>query len=227
MKRSVVIISLIMLFAALCATASAKEKTEYPKVILTLTDSSVFEGYLRCDLHGVNKKLSVSESADGKKISYKIEDIDSVKVIYTDGDSLTFHPIYVWDGMRRKVAKTPILSIICYSSDNITCYKTPGMYVKSTAAVPSNYFQSQTSNNRAWIYYKKINSESDLIKMLYTYIPSKKTPKLKSILNDVKNNFRKEDFKYIKETVESQGITAEQIIDKPWILLEILDNRGQ
>lgn len=63
--------------------------------------------------------------------------------------------------------------------------------------------------------------------MLHTYIPSKKTPKLKSILRDVKNNFQKEDFKYIKETVESQGITAEQIIDKPWILLEILDSRDK
>lgn len=227
MKRSVVIISLIMLFAALCATASSKDKTEYPKVVLTLTDSTVFEGYLRCDLHGVDKKLSVSETSDGKKISYKIEDIDSVKVIYTDGDSMTFHPIYVWDGMRRKVGKTPVLSSICYSSDNITCYKSPRMYVKSTAPTPSNYFQSHTSYKRIWMYYKKINSESDLIKMMYAYTPSKKTPKLKSILKNVKNNFSKEDFKYIKETVESQGITAEQIIDKPWILLEILDNRGQ
>lgn len=227
MKRAIIIISLILILVAVCVTASAKNKTEYPKVTLTLTDSTVFKGYLRCNLHEINKKLSVSEAIEGERISYKVQDVDSIKVVYTNGDSITFRPIYVWDGMRRKVGKTPILSTVCYSSDNITCYKTPGLYVKSTAPVPSNYFQGQSTSKSAWIYYKKIKSESDLIKMLYTYIPSKKTPKLKSILRDIKNNFKQEDFRYIKETVESQGITAEQVIDKPWILLEILDSRDK
>lgn len=225
MKRSIIIIPLIFILAAICVTASAQNKTEYPKVTLMLTDSTVFKGYLRCNLHEIDKKLSVSEAADGKKISYKVQDIDSIKVVYANGDSITYHPIYVWDGMRRKVAKTPILSTVCYSSDNITCYKIPGLYVQSTAPVPSNYFQGQSSSKTAWIYYKTIRSESDLIKLMYTYIPSKKMPKLKSILKDVKNNFKKEDFEYIKATLESQGVTAEQIIEKPWILLEILDKR--
>lgn len=227
MQRIILTIFAMVLSVVYGEEATAKENQQYPQVTIALRDSTVFKGYLRCDLHGVDKKLSVSEIADGKKISYKIEDINSVKVIYADGDSITFHPIYVWDGMRRKVSKTPVLSNACYSSDNITCYKIPGMYVRSTAAVPSNYFQSQTTSNRAWIYYKKIKSESEYIKLLYTYIPSKKTPKLKSILSDIKNNFKKEDFQYIKETVESQEITAEQIIDKPWILLEILDDRDK
>lgn len=227
MKKAIAIIPLILILSAVCISASAKNKAEYPKVTLALTDSTVFKGYLRCNLHGVDKKLFVSETSDGKKISYKVQDIDSVKVVYTNGDSITYRPIYVWDGIRRKVGKTPRLSTVCYSSDNITCYKVPGLYVQSTAPVPSNYFQGQSSSKTAWMYYKKIRSESDNIKLMYTYIPSKKMPKLKSILKGVKNNFKKEDFEYIKETVESQGITAEQLVDKPWILLEILDNREQ
>lgn len=225
MRRVIIVFQLILLLAAISVTVSAKDKNQYPQVVLTLNDSSVINGYLRSNLHNIGKKLSVSETAEGKKISYKLEDIASLKVFYSDGDSITYRPIYVWEGFRRKVSKTPVLSSICYSSDNITCYKVPGLYVQSTAPVPSNYFQGQSSSKTAWIFYKKIRSESDVIKLMYTYIPSKKTPKLKSILKDVKNNFEKENFEYIKATVESQGITAEQIINKPWILLEILDNR--
>ena len=223
MKKVFVLIFIIAALFAFRVTASAKDKAQYPQVTLTLNDSTILEGYLRCDLHGVDKKISVSETIDGKKTSYKVEDINTLAIIYPDGDSITFHPIYVWDGFRKKIAKTPVLASICYSSDNITCYMTPGMYVKSTAPVPSNYFQSYTTKNRAWIYYKRIKSESDLIKYFYTFIPSKKTPKLKSILKDIKNNFRKEDFRYIQNTVESKGITAEEITEKPWVLLEILD----
>lgn len=227
MRRIILIIFVIACLSASGFMAAAKEKYQDPQVIIALNDSTVFKGYLRCNLYGIDKKLSVSETAGGKKISYKVQDIDSIKIVYSSGDSIVYRPIYVWEGSRRKVGKTPILSTVCYSSDNMTCYKHPGLYVQSTAPVPSNYFQGQTTSKTAWIYYKRIKSESNLIKLMYTYIPSKKTPKLKSILKDVRNNFGKDDFEYIKATVEAQGITAEQIIDKPWILLEILDGRDR
>lgn len=227
MKRITLTIFATMMLLAVGFSGAAKEKIQDPQVTIALSDSTVFNGYLRCNLHAVDKKLTVSETDGGKKISYKVKDIDSIKVVFANGDSVTYRPIYYWDGFRRKVAKTPILSTVCYSSDNITCYKVPGMYVQSSAPVPSNYFQSYSSGKSAWMYYKKIKSESDNIKLMYTYIPSKKMPKLKSILKNVKNNFKKEDFEYIKAEVESQGITAEQLVDKPWIMLEILDNRNK
>lgn len=219
---------LLMLFIAMFGVSGsvcAKDTPQYAKVLLTLKDKTVLNGYLCCDLHSVNKKIFVSETIDEKSVSYQIAEIDSLVVTYTDGVIRTYRPIYVWDGLRKKVSKTPVLASVCYTGDNITGYMAPSMYVKSTAPVPSNYFQSYTTQKRAWTYYKKIKSESELIKYYYSYIPSKKTPKIKSILKNIKNNFKKEDFQYICDTVESQGITAEMIIQKPWLLLEILDKR--
>lgn len=218
---------LLMLFVCLVCTlaVSAKDKPQYAKVLLTLNDKTVLNGYLRCDLHSVNKKIFVSETTDEKSVSCQIADIDSLVVTYTDGVRRTYRPIYVLDGLRKKVSKAPVLASVCYTGDNITCYMVPSMYIRSSAPVPSNYFQSFTTERSAWTYYKKIKSEGELIKYYYTYIPSKKTPKIKSILKDIKNNFEKEDFLYISDAVESQGITAEMIIQKPWLLLEILDKR--
>ncbi len=217
---------LLMLFVCLVCTlaVSAKDKPQYAKVLLTLNDKTVVKGYLRCDLHSVNKKIFVSETIDEKSLSYQISDIDSLVVTYTDGVRRTYRPIYVCIG-SNKVSKTPILASICYSSDYITGYMVLGLYIKSTAPVPSNYFQSYTWQKNTWVFYKKIKSESDMIEYYYTYIPSKKTPKIKSILKNIKNNFKKEDFLYISDAVESQGITAEMIIQRPWMLLEILDKR--
>lgn len=225
MKKSVILILAIIFVAVFNITATAKEKVQPPQVTLTFADGTVFKGFLRCNLHAVDKKIYVSRDADGKSESYKIEDLKELSVTYSNGEKMTFSPIYVWDGFYKKMSKTPVLASVCYSSDNITGYMTPGMYIKSTTPVPSNYFQSYTTQRNAWVYYKRIKSESDKIEYLYTYIPSKKTPSLKKILRDVKNNFSKEDFKYIEQIFAAEGVTAEDIIKKPWLFLEVLDKK--
>ncbi len=222
-------LQIILIFFALIsigvAAAKKKEPLRLPSIALTLNDGSVINGFLKSNLHYINKDISVSETVDGKKEKYKLTDIDSLVVTYLDGEKMTLRPIYVWNGFFKKVDKTPVLANLCYSSDKMTCYMVPGRYEKTTAAVPSNYFQSSTTRKDAWLYYMQIKDNGDRISLLYTYIPSKKIPKVKSILSDIKNNFEKEDFKLIKETIESEGVTADELIDKPWTVLEILERK--
>lgn len=225
MKKILFILIIYALIGTDVAAAKKKEEIQLPTITLTLNDGSVINGLLRSNLHYIKKNISVSETADGKKEKYQLTDIDSLVVTYVDGEKMTLRPIYVWNGFFKKVDKTPVLANVCYSSDKMTCYMVPGRYEKTTAAVPSNYFQSTTTRKNAWLYYKQIKKNGDRISLLYTYIPSKKIPKVKSILSDIKNNFEKEEFRFIKETIETEGVTAEELIDKPWRILKILERK--
>ena len=53
------------------------------------------------------------------------------------------------------------------------------------------------------------------------HIPVKKAPKLKSIIKKAKKDFK--DYPVVPETIVSDGLTADTIIQNPCILLDILD----
>lgn len=53
-------------------------------VKLTLNDSAVYNGYLRCNLHDTEDKIHISETYNGKKNAYKITEINSLVVTYPE-----------------------------------------------------------------------------------------------------------------------------------------------
>lgn len=227
MKNFIFRIALLVVMIGTSAITFAKEKPSYPKVLLTLNDGTAHNGFLRCNLHSVNKKVLISETEEGEKATYQVEEIDSLVVTYPNGETMTLRPIYVWEDWRKKDSKTPRLASICYSSNNMVGYKVPSVFESSTTPVPSNHFQTYSITSNSWRYYKQIKREGEHIHFFCSYIPSKKAPKMKSFLSYFKANFEKEEYQYIVKVIEQQGITAEMLSEKPWLVLEILDKKSE
>lgn len=221
MKKAYYIVLLMLMLQTVCITASAKVENQYPQAVLTLNDSTTIIGYLRSNLHDVGSKVVISENGGSKKLSHKIADIRSLEVTYPDGQSETYIPIHTWDQYSKKTNKNPFLATVCFSGNHIVGYRMPSQYIKSSAAVPSSNFQSYSWKYDAWMFLYQINN-SGIIKKFWVHIPVKKAPKLKSIIKNAKKDFK--EYPVVAETIESRGLTAEEIIKNPCILLEILDS---
>lgn len=120
-----------------------------------------------------------------------------------------------------KIRKDPLLATAYFSCKHGVGYRVPSAYVKTSAAVPSSYFQTNTWRSNAWCYYYKNSHDNDIIKLFWVYIPAKKDPNLKSILKNVRKKFR--EYPVVAETIEQRGLTAAEIIEKPCLLLKIFD----
>ncbi len=221
MKKTYYIVLIMLMLQAVCIAASAKVENQYPQAILTLNDSTIITGYLRSNLHDVGSKVAISENGGSKKSSYKIADIHSLEVTYPDGQRETYIPVHTWDEHSKKTNKNPFLVTVCFSGNHIVGYRMPSQYIKSSAAVPSSNFQSYSWKYNAWIFFYQINN-SGIIKDFWVHIPVKKAPKLKSIIKKAKKDFK--EYPIVAETIEARGLTAEEIIKNPCILLEILDS---
>lgn len=217
MRKIIVVLLSVLMSMAVCVAASAKEKAkpQYPHAVLTLNDSTVITGYLRNNLHNVGKDVAVSETCDGKKMSYKIADINSLKVTYPDGQNEVYIPIRTWKDYSQ-----PTLATVCFTGNHVVGYRIPTQYIKSTVAVPSSNFQSYSWNYEAWVFAYRVGNE-EVIRTFWVHIPVKKAPKLKSIIKKAKKDFK--DYPVVAETIVSDGLTADTIIQNPCILLDILD----
>ena len=194
MRKFVSTILAIVVWVTANVTAIANDKQRYPQVQLTLNDSTVYHGYLCCDLHDTGNKISVSETSDGEKVSHKIADIRSLVVIYPDGQNETYIPIRVWDRYSKKIGKDPILATTCFSGKHVVGYRVPDVYIKSSAADPSSNFQSYTWESKAWLFYYKSDDGNGLIKFSRIHIPAKKAAGSKSILKEARKNFKEYPF---------------------------------
>ena len=140
MRRSIFIIWVIIALICLNSlTVIANDRNQFPQIALTLNDSNIISGYLRSDLHDAGSKVSISETSNGKKNSYKIAEIRSLKVTYADGQEETYVPIHVWD---KNFGKDPFLATVCFSGKHVRGYRMPSQYIRYSAAVPSSNFQS-------------------------------------------------------------------------------------
>lgn len=92
MRTLLLLLSVILLGVNMTFAGS-----DYPKAMLTLSDGTVINGYLRENIHHVYHKVPISETVDGKKINYKTKDIQSLVVTMPDGTAETYIPIYTWD----------------------------------------------------------------------------------------------------------------------------------
>ena len=81
MKKLFFIIFLMAFSFAITANAKKpKQKVVWPKAVLTLKDGTVLNGYLRTDIHFMQKYVLFSETEEGKDVKYKNETIKSLVV---------------------------------------------------------------------------------------------------------------------------------------------------
>lgn len=81
MKKLFFILFLIVFSFAITANAKKpKEKIVWPKAVLTLKDGTVLNGYLRTDIHFMQKCVLFSETEEGKDVKYKNETIKQYSV---------------------------------------------------------------------------------------------------------------------------------------------------
>lgn len=87
-----------------CKRQEAKGKIVWPKAVLTLKDGTVLNGYLRTDIHFMQKCVLFSETEEGKNVKYKNETIKSlvVKNCFGDGKEATFIPIKLYWSDQKK-----------------------------------------------------------------------------------------------------------------------------
>ena len=117
MKKLFFILFLIVFSFAITANAKKpKEKVVWSKAVLTLNDGTVLNGYLRTDIHFMQKYVLFSETEEGKDVKYKNETIKSlvVKNCFGDGKETTFIPVKLYWSDQKKVAPKPILAIQNY-----------------------------------------------------------------------------------------------------------------
>ena len=103
MKKLFFIIFLMVFSFAITANAK-KPKVVWPKAVLTLKDGTVLNGYLRTDIHFMQKCVLFSETEEGKNVKYKNETIKSLVVrnCFGDGKEATFIPIKLYWSDQKK-----------------------------------------------------------------------------------------------------------------------------
>lgn len=227
MKKLFFIIFLMVFSFAISANAKKpKERVSWPKAVLTLNDGTVLNGYLRTDIYFIDYNFLFSETEDGKSVKYKNEDVKSlvVKDCFGEGKNVTLVPIYLYFSEMKKIMKHPFLVIQAFQGKHVKGYIRLSHFENSTTSRSfSGVMSSSTiyqSGTRQYIYNVDSDSTMNRIYWLYRLVNGK--PKyLKSKMKELKKDFA--NYPQFLETIEKQGITAEQINDDPIMLLEILD----
>ena len=228
MKKLLFIIFLIVFSFAITANAKKpKEKIVWPKAVLTLKNGTVLNGYLRTDIHFMQKCVLFSETEEGKNVKYKNETIKSlvVKNCFGDGKEATFIPIKLYWSDQKKIAPKPILAIQNYQGKHVKGYMYPTFFDDTRTSINAGVMQNTSMYSGEWWYLYNVDSDNTLNVSFWDYSYSRKPKSLKSRLKDMKKDFKK--YPQVYETVEKQGLTAEQISENPTILLEILDKSLQ
>jgi len=228
MKKLLFIIFLMVFSFAVTANAKKpKEKVVWPKAVLTLKDGTVLNGYLRTDIHFMQKYVLFSETEEGKDVKYKNETIKSlvVKNCFGDGKETTFIPVNLYWREAKKILKTPVLAIQNYQGKHVKGYMYPTFFDDTRTSINAGVMQNTSMFSGEWWYLYNVDSDNARNISYWDYSYSRKPKSLKSRLKEMKKDFK--EYPQVCETVEKQGLTAEQISENPTILLEILDKSLQ
>ena len=228
MKKLFFVIFLMAFSFAITANAKKpKEKVVYPKAVLTLNDGTVINGYLRSDIHFMQERVLLSETEDGKEVKYKNETIVSLVVKTDDGKDVKFEPIKLYWNEGKKILKTPVLAIPNFQGKHVKGYMYPAYYDHTSTSISFSGIMSMTSyNTEEWWAIYNVDTDSTRNRHYWVHAPTlKKQKTLKTCLKDMDTDFK--EYPQVRETVEKQGLTKEQIDKDPTILLEILDKSLQ
>ena len=228
MKKLFFTIFLMVFSFAITANAKKpKEKVVWPKAVLTLNDGTVLNGYLRTDIHFMQKYVLFSETEEGKDVKYKNETIKSlvVKNCFGDGKETTFIPVKLYWSDQKKVAPKPILAIQNYQGKHVKGYMYPTFFDDTRTSINAGVMQNASMFSGVWWYLYNVDSDNTRNIKYWDYLSNRKPQSLKTRLKRMNKDFK--EYPQVCEAVEKQGLTAEQISEDPTILLEILDKSLQ
>lgn len=224
-KLFFIIFLMVFSFAVTVNAKKPKQKVVWPKAVLTLNDGTVLNGYLQNDIHFMKKKISFSETENGKNVKYKIVDIKSLVVdnAMQDGKQRTF--ILIDDD-----PKFPFLATEVFKGKHVTGYMEPYAFDNS---ISSRSFTGIWTNIESYLNSRAYHYTVDGGKHVYYWnlfesekINAKREKySQKKLLKKISEKFK--DYPAVADEVEKRGLTAEQIHENPTILLEILDKSLQ
>ncbi len=227
MKKLLFIIFLMAFPFAMTSNAKKpKEKIVWPKAVLTLNDGTTLNGYLRTNIHFMQKQVLFSETEEGKDVKYKNETIQSlvVKDCFGDSTEATFVPVKLYDVYKKKIPRKPILAIPHYQGKHVKGYLYPTFFDDTRTSISSGVMQSHSTYSGVWLWLYNVDSDSTRNRV-YWNLPTRKPRSLKSRLKEITKDFK--EYPQVREEVEKQGLTVEQIDEDPRILLDILDKSLQ
>ena len=117
------------------------------------------------------------------------------------------------------------MAIQNYQGKHVKGYMYPTFFDDTPTSINAGVMQNTSMYSGEWWYLYNVDSDNTLNVSFWDYSYSRKPKSLKSRLKDMKKDFKK--YPQVYETVEKQGLTAEQISENPTILLEILDKSLQ
>ena len=228
MKKLFFILSLLLFSFTICVNAKKpKEKVVWPKAVLTLNDGTVLNGYLRTDIRFMQKYVLFSETEEGKDVKYKNEAIKSlvVKNCFGDGKETTFVPVKLYWTEAKKILKTPVLAIQNYQGKHVKGYMYPTFFDDTRTSINAGVMQNTSMFSGVWWYLYNVDSDNTRNIKYWDYLSNRKPQSLKTRLKRMNKDFK--EYPQVREVVEKQGLTAEQISKNPTILLGILDKSLQ
>lgn len=105
---------------------SDEEKEKY-RVVLTLKDGTVVDGYIRSSLNDCASSVKVSSGYNGALTTYKAADL--VSLVYpatvSDPQDIVWRPVFLkrkFSAKKEKMSKSPVLLRVVDNGDNVTYY---------------------------------------------------------------------------------------------------------
>lgn len=212
MKRFVFLLTVTLLGIV---TVVAGKKDESYKVIVTLKNGTVINGYIRSSLMDGAMKVSVSETPNGKSTTYPSADIKTLVYPPNDQDQSTI--TYVPSRAKKSVAslwgkgkefKAPVMLRIIYEGKNITGY--------TLTCIDATATRNRVVYRNAYKYYFKKKGEE--VAIPYYYDIGGITIGLKSSLKKV---FA--DYPGVIKAIEQDDSAVKDVKSDPATMLPFID----
>lgn len=212
MKKTAKNLLLVMTIALLTwQPAIAKANPDDYRVILTLNDGTVIEGFLKGDIMG--DKIKVSEKFNGKSKKYATTDIKTLVFPPSESDptELTFLPVMVHDNheLVNRNPKSPRLLMKVYETDRMIGYISP--------AEDFSFSPTMISYWNSMKYYYQVKGEQ----RAYTYWKVVVNAKVIGLKKMLKKCFKR--FPYVKDYIDSKAFNSKEFFKNPEILMPVMD----
>lgn len=204
---------LTILLIALVAgqTIYAKDNPDDYKVVLTLHDGTIVNGFLSGNIMG--DKIKVSETFKGKTQKYKTADIESLVFPATENDDseVVFTPMMVHDPCEivGRNPKSPRLLMKIYETDKMIGYVSPAEDFTFTPTLHTmwgtmKYYYYIKGEKRAHAYWK--------------IIINSKVIGLRKMLKG-----RLDRFPLVKEYLDHGNFDSKEFFDHPEVLMPVIN----
>ena len=191
--------------------AIAKANPDDYKVILSLNDGTVIDGFLKGDIMG--DKIKVSETFKGKGKKYATSDIKSLVFPPTESDEreLVFVPVMVHDNheLVNKNPKTTRLLMKIYETERMIGYVAP--------AEDFSFSPTMISYWNSMKYYYYVKGE----KRAYSYWKVVVNAKVIGLKKMLKRCFKR--FPHVQDYIDSKEFNSKKFFDTPEILMPVVD----